>query len=186
DVANLTGGLDPTGSIAFRLFAPGVDPTVGPATYTETVAVSGNGTYHTTVGFAANAAGTWHWVATYNGDLNNNAASNPTLDEPVTIPQPADLEVTKTVKPPVVAVGRTVVFTIRVVNHGPGTATGVVLSEVLPPGLVFVSASASQGAYDPATKTWSVGTLASGAGATLQIVARVRRAGRFVNLVVVS
>jgi uncharacterized repeat protein (TIGR01451 family) len=186
DVANLTGGLDPTGSITFRLFAPGVDPTVGPATYTETVTVSGNGTYHTNLGFAANAAGTWHWVATYNSDMNNSSASNAPLDEPVTILPTVDLEVTKVANHPVVAINRTVVYTIRVVNHGPGTASGVVVSEVLPPGLVFVSASASQGAYNPATKTWSVGTLANGAEATLQIVARVRRAGRLVNVVVVS
>src|SRR5262249_34381659 len=66
DVADLTGGFDPTGSITFRLYAPGVDPTVGPAAYTETVTgVNGNGASHTAVGFAANAAGTWHWVATY-------------------------------------------------------------------------------------------------------------------------
>ncbi len=87
DVAILAGGFNPTGSITFRLYAPGVDPTVGPAAYTETVTgVNGNGAYHTTVGFAANAVGVWHWVAAYNGDGNNSSASSGSLDEPVTVP----------------------------------------------------------------------------------------------------
>src|SRR4029077_21138535 len=69
DVAELTGGFAPTGSITFRLYAPGVNPAIGPATYIETApGVNGNGTYHTTVGFVANTTGTWHWVATYSGD----------------------------------------------------------------------------------------------------------------------
>jgi hypothetical protein len=80
DVADLAGGFDPTGSITFRLYAPGVDPTVGPAAHTETVAVNGNGAYDTTVGFASPVTGTWHWVATYNGDPNNTPASNNPLD----------------------------------------------------------------------------------------------------------
>src|SRR5262249_11874754 len=87
DMADLTGGFGPTGSITVRLDAPGVDPTVGPGTYTETVSgVTGNGTYHPTTGFVANATGTWHWVATYNGDSNNNSVSSRPLDEPVAVP----------------------------------------------------------------------------------------------------
>ena len=87
DSADLTGGYHPTGAITFRLYAPGVDPAVGPATYTETVTgVNGNGTYHTTVGFASNAMGVWHWVATYDGDSNNGIVSSGPLDEPVAVP----------------------------------------------------------------------------------------------------
>src|SRR5262249_59440597 len=56
DVANLAGGFNPTGTITFRLYAPGVDPAVGPATYTEIVTgVNGAGTYSTTRGFTPNA-----------------------------------------------------------------------------------------------------------------------------------
>src|SRR5262249_38369405 len=40
DSADLTGGFDPTGSIIFSLYAPGVNPTVGPPTYTENVGVN--------------------------------------------------------------------------------------------------------------------------------------------------
>ena len=87
DSADLTGGYHPTGTITFRLYAPGVDPAVGPATYTETVTgVNGNGVYDTTVGFASNATGVWHWVATYGGDTNNGTVSSGSLDEPVAVP----------------------------------------------------------------------------------------------------
>ena len=87
DSADLTGGYHPTGTITFRLYAPGVDPAVGPATYTETVTgVNGDGVYDTTVGFASNATGVWHWAATYDGDSNNGAVSSGPGDEPVDVP----------------------------------------------------------------------------------------------------
>ncbi len=87
DSADLSGGYHPTGTITFRLYAPGVNPAVGPATYTETVTgVNGNGVYHTSVGFASNATGVWHWVATYDGDSNNGSESSGPLDEPVAVP----------------------------------------------------------------------------------------------------
>ena len=87
DTADLTGGYHPTGTITFRLYAPGVDPAVGPATYTETVTgVNGDGTYDTTVGFASNATGVWHWVATYGGDSNNGTVSSGPRDEQVAVP----------------------------------------------------------------------------------------------------
>src|SRR5262249_36768530 len=77
DAADLTGGFNPTGAITFNLYAPGVNPAVGPATFTETVTgVNGNGTYHTTLGFAPTVTGTWHWVATYGGDPNNKPVSS--------------------------------------------------------------------------------------------------------------
>jgi hypothetical protein len=37
DVAALAGGFNPTGTITLRLYALGVNPTVGPAAYVETV-----------------------------------------------------------------------------------------------------------------------------------------------------
>ena len=77
DSSTLAGGYHSTGSITFNLYAPGVNPTVGPPTYTETATgVAGNGTYQTTAGFTSNATGIWHWVATYNGDSNNNSVTS--------------------------------------------------------------------------------------------------------------
>ena len=184
DTATLAGGFNPTGSITFRLYAPGVNP-ISPAataTYTETVnGVNGDGTYHTTVGFVSNATGIWHWVATYNGNPNNNLASNDPLDEPVTIAPVADIALTKTVQPSQVMFGENVTFTLIVHNKGPDAATDVFVDDPLPPGLAFVSATPSQGTFVSASGIWIVGTLANGATATLRLTDRVAAFGPIVN-----
>jgi uncharacterized repeat protein (TIGR01451 family) len=181
DSADLTGGFDPTGDIIFSLYAPGVDPTVGPATHTETVGVNGNGTYHTTVGFASNASGIWHWVATYSGDDNNNSVSSGPVDEPVTISSEADVSLTKKVNQTTAISGSPVTYTLIVNNNGPDTATGVVATDILPTGLVFVSATPSQGSFDAGSGRWTIGTLPNGATATLQITGTVVAIGPITN-----
>jgi hypothetical protein len=83
DSATLAGGFNPTGTIAFTLVGPG-----GGVVETEVVTVSGNGTYSTPHGFvptAAAGAGTYHWVAAYSGDANNNPVTSPLGSEPETV-----------------------------------------------------------------------------------------------------
>ena len=58
-------------------------------------------------------------------------------------------------------------------SRGPNPATGIEVTDNLPAGLDFVSAAASQGAYDPATGAWSVGSLAVGEIAQLVLTAKV-------------
>src|SRR5262249_883517 len=130
----------------------------------------------------ANATGTWHWVATYTGDANNNSVSSGPLDEPVIIPQQADLAITKTVDHPTPNVGDVVTFTLTLTNKGPDSATGGPVPDPLPAGLIFVSASASVGTYDPAAGVWTVGTLAAGASATLTITAAVAGSAPVTNI----
>jgi uncharacterized repeat protein (TIGR01451 family) len=164
------------------------------------------------VGFVANATGIWHWVATYNGDSNNNSVSSGPLDEPVSIPEQADLVIVKTVSNPRPTVGRPVIFTFVIGNNGPNTATNVIVHDPFPPGLIVIdsgtlrrltrkqrqrlrwppvvfrvhSATPSQGTYDPAAGVWQVGTLAPGARAVLQVVALVQTAGPLVNTATVA
>ena len=73
DIAHLSGGYLPTGTIIFLLIAPG-----GLPVDTETVTVNGNGTYTTPTGFTVPTGavgGTYVWHVLYNGDANNNAAT---------------------------------------------------------------------------------------------------------------
>jgi hypothetical protein len=77
DSAVLSGGNFPIGTITFSLVAPG-----GATVDTETVPVSGNGTYTTPTGYTltpgtATATGTYQWDATYtSGNGNNTSASD--------------------------------------------------------------------------------------------------------------
>ncbi|MFO0951632.1 MAG: hypothetical protein U0835_10875 [Isosphaeraceae bacterium] len=81
----------------------------------------------------------------------------------------ADLAVTA-VNPTVsAAVGGSVSLVYRVTNHGPDAATGVVLTSNLPAGLNFVR-STPGGTLMNGTVSVPVGTLASGATATVTLV----------------
>jgi uncharacterized repeat protein (TIGR01451 family) len=85
----------------------------------------------------------------------------------------ADVGITKTVSDPTPAVGTNVTFTITAVNNGPNATTALQVSDPLPAGLSFVSATASQGTYSAVTSIWDVGVLAVGASATLHITVTV-------------
>src|SRR2546422_152254 len=65
-------GTNPTGTITFTLYGPN-DATCTVVAFTDTKLVSGNADY-TSSSFSAIQAGTYHWIASYSGDLNNNAA----------------------------------------------------------------------------------------------------------------
>ncbi len=99
-------------------------------------------------------------------------------------PEPADLGVVKTVSHNIVNPGDTLTWTVVGTNYGPATSTGFVLADALPPGVSFVSASASPeltcttpavGATGSVTCTApSVPALpAAGSSLTLTIVATV-------------
>jgi uncharacterized repeat protein (TIGR01451 family) len=97
---------------------------------------------------------------------NNTASATET-------PLQADLAVTKTVSNSTPNVGDTVTFTMTLSDNGPATATNVTVTDLLPAGLTFVSATPSQGSYNAATGLWNVGTVTPGAPQTLSLVAIV-------------
>lgn len=77
--------------------------------------------------------------------------------------------------------GDEITYTINVTNHGPDTAHGVNLTDILPDGLEFKSSEASLGSYDSSTGRWIIGDLTDGATATLKIVATINKVGDFTN-----
>ncbi len=83
--------------------------------------------------------------------------------------------------------GRTVTYTIAVSNPGTAPATGVVVSDQIPVGMSYVSSNPS-GAYNAATRTvsWSLGTLAAGAKATIEVVLKGDAEGRFCDTATVT
>lgn len=73
DQATLDGGESPTGTVTFRLYGPGDTTCTGPAVFTSTVTLTGTSAASTA--FTPTLAGTYSWVATYNGDGSNNPVS---------------------------------------------------------------------------------------------------------------
>lgn len=64
-----------------------------------------------------------------------------------------------------------IAYTLVASNNGPDTATGVVITDVLP--LQVQYASHSNGAYSATTGEWTIGTLAAGTSTTLVVSATV-------------
>jgi hypothetical protein len=77
DDATISSSLNATGTITFNLYSPAAATCTGTPAFTQTVTVSGNGTYSTTnTSFVASALGTWRWQVSYSGDANNNPATS--------------------------------------------------------------------------------------------------------------
>ncbi|MGB9909388.1 MAG: DUF11 domain-containing protein, partial [Methanothermobacter tenebrarum] len=91
----------------------------------------------------------------------------------ITVPPAADLAITKVANQTVVNYLDTVKFTLTVTNNGPDTGVNVRVTDLLPAGLQFLSANASQGSYNETTGIWTIGSLANGTVATLDIIAKV-------------
>jgi large repetitive protein len=92
----------------------------------------------------------------------------------------SDLELEKSVDDATVTLGQNVVFTITVTNDGPDHATAVVVEDLLPAGLTYVSDNGG-GAYVPGTGVWTIGAINNGFTASLQITATATAAGTLVN-----
>lgn len=153
----------------------------------------GSVTLHITATVNSDATGSIVNTATITGfpEQGNSNTSNDSSSASSTVQQPGctsncgggggggspvvDLVMTKTV-PGTVAVGSSVTYVLTVSNSGPDIATNVIVTDVLPLGLTYVSSSATQGGYDTGTGKWSVGTLTVGSSATLNIVATLNSA----------
>jgi uncharacterized repeat protein (TIGR01451 family) len=97
---------------------------------------------------------------------NNSATATTTVAVAV-----ADVSISKTAGAGPFGTGRPVTYTIAVANAGPTAATNVVVSDVLPAGTTFTSATPTQGSCSGTTTvTCTLGTLAGGGSATISLV----------------
>jgi uncharacterized repeat protein (TIGR01451 family) len=98
----------------------------------------------------------------------------PTVQNPPPAVTEADVAVSNTVDNESPQEGDSVVFTVAVTNNGPADATGVAVTDLLPAGLTYSSDNAAAGtSYSSGSGQWSVGALANGQTATLQLTAMV-------------
>jgi uncharacterized repeat protein (TIGR01451 family) len=142
----------------------------------ETLTVSVVGT------FSVESAGTTvvNGAAVISDEADFNPGDNAAVAETIPVPS-ADLELQKTASASSVLPGGTVVFTLTLVNNGPSQASGVTITDTLPPELTFVSSPDCTAAAQ--VVTCAVGALGVGAPRTLTITAQasVAAAGQTVT-----
>ncbi|MDZ4763381.1 MAG: choice-of-anchor Q domain-containing protein, partial [Chloroflexota bacterium] len=98
--------------------------------------------------------------------------TTPTVAPPIS----TDLRISKLPAALSVLSGDTIIFTITLGNFGANTATGILVSDLLPTGLSYVTHTLSQGSYNPATGVWTLGTVFVADSDTLSINASVTAA----------
>jgi uncharacterized repeat protein (TIGR01451 family) len=115
--------------------------------------------------------------STDNAPNNNTGGATTTVAATTPPPVTADLEVTQSASPGTATVGLdAVTFTITVTNRGPGSASNAVLTETLPAGANFVSATGGVAQSD-GKLTFPLGDMATGASLTFTVVVQPRSAG---------
>jgi len=115
-------------------------------------------------------------TTTKESNYTNNKAKNTTKGLPI-----VDLELIKSSDKPVYKKGDKMFWTIVVINHGPSTAKDVVVSDVMPVGIKFISYKASKGSYDPATGKWDIGELAKGESVVIEMYCEAMATGVITN-----
>lgn len=107
---------------------------------------------------------------TLDGSKGTATGVGTTFDNINVVAGNADLSITKTASAPPYASGSPVTYTITVTDAGPTAAANTTVTDVLPAGTSFVSATPSQGSCSGTTTvTCNLGTLANGGSATVTL-----------------
>lgn len=84
-----------------------------------------------------------------------------------------NLSLNKTVNETNPLVGSAITYTLTLTNNGPKNATGVLVDDSLPAGVLWQGDWASQGSYAESSGVWLVGTVTAGTRAVLTVTALV-------------
>jgi uncharacterized repeat protein (TIGR01451 family) len=107
-------------------------------------------------------------------NISEEVGINPPPPATVQFGENADLQIEKTAAPDPATAGTDETFTLKITNHGPNTAANVLVSDPLPAGLTFVSAS--PGCSEPGGEphvTCALPSLAVHESATFTVVAHI-------------
>lgn len=126
---------------------------------TITIVATANGTGSATISNTATVA------STNDPNAGNNSATTTTTATTL-----LDLSIVKTVNNATPNIGDNVTFTLTLSNNSTNAATGVQVTDQLPAGLTFVSASPAA-EYNSGTGIWTVGTVNGGTNRVLTITA---------------
>ena len=148
------------------------------------------------LGMGDSATSTIEVIPTATGTITNSVSVKGDVADPdddnntavqLTTMGGADLEVSKEDTPDLVLVGETLTYIVVVTNHGPSTTT-VELTDTLPAGVSFVSATTTAGSCGEigGTVTCSLGILGVGDSATSTIEVIPTATGTITNSVSVT
>jgi uncharacterized repeat protein (TIGR01451 family) len=182
---------DPTIGVAF-LSCYSTGSSSGPSSSSENVLA--------TVQFNALALGssslTLLNVNTFKAGGVETGSCNPTVTVPATCsgatiivgPPQTDLSVSKTASPSPAKMGNALTYTATATNLGPSAATGVALTDTLPAGVTFGSATPSQGSCSQAAGlvTCALGSIADGGNAAVTIIVTPTTGNPLINTAAVS
>ena len=112
----------------------------------------------------------------YDWDLSNNHDEDMIDVKPI-----ADLSVDKSVDNKFPNYGEIVKWTVTALNQGPNVAHNVIVRDILPNGLTFISSNAKY-----SDGIWDIGNLAVGEEKSLEIICKVASTGAFKNLAAIS
>ena len=121
---------------------------------------------------------------TFDPNPTNNNGTSPAAIVTTTVTPVADIGVSKA-GPANVFAGTNFSYTITVTNVGPSSAGGVVVTDSLPVGVTFVSAS-SNGTNSAGIVSWSLGTLAAGTTTNLTLNVIAPASGSLTNTAIVN
>ena len=128
----------------------------------------------------ANITGSFVNVARVNGGQYDHNPANNRDDASILVKPATDLVVMKSVNNTSPNFADEVKWTIKVVNNGPDNATGVVVNDLLPKSLIWVSDD-GLGSYNHDSGVWNAGAINKGQMKTLNIITRVNATGISVN-----
>ena len=109
--------------------------------------------------------------------------SNNHDNESVNAVKIADLSVIKSINNSNPNYNDLIKWTIIVSNNGPNMATGVIVNDLLPKSVEYISSYLSKGFYNPVNGTWDVGNLNVGEKLQLNIVSKIVKTGDITNVV---
>ena len=138
-----------------------------------------------TVAYTAPAGGTLTNSATStSGTVDPNPGNNTNIVAVTTVTPMADVGLGKIAAATVLA-SSNLTYTISVTNFGPSSAGGVVVTDTLPAGVIFVSASGN-GVNSSGVVNWNLGTLTSGQISNLTLIVTAPASGTVTNVASVS
>src|SRR6266478_5071876 len=148
-----------------------------------TLASGASTTVTLVVSTATGQEGTQTVAVGVGGNESDSNPSNNVATTTVNVLGAVNLQLIGTASPAPVVLGGNLTYQLIVINNGPSPATGVTLTDTLPAGVTFVSATATQGTCTvTATVVCSLGTLAVfPATATVNIVVTPTAVGTITN-----